>query len=84
MLARTGNTTSVTWTRLLFVMFVTSDRFSFPFVFVCLRVKNVVASSMKVKLASYCLALLLHINHQTANLTRLYQDLGFYDSRCVQ
>ncbi|KAL2098427.1 hypothetical protein ACEWY4_007634 [Coilia grayii] len=48
------------------------------------RVKNVVASSMRVKLASYCLALLLHINHQTANLTLLHQDLGLHESRMVE
>ncbi|XP_041965496.1 DNA-directed RNA polymerase I subunit RPA49 isoform X1 [Alosa sapidissima] len=48
------------------------------------RVKNVVASSMRIKLASYCLALLLHINHQTANLTRLHQDLGLHDSRMIE
>ncbi|XP_063074319.1 DNA-directed RNA polymerase I subunit RPA49 [Engraulis encrasicolus] len=48
------------------------------------RVKNVLASSMRVKLASYCLALLLHINHQTANLTLLHQDLGLHENRMVE
>jgi len=48
------------------------------------RVKNILASSMRVKLASYCLALLLHINHQTANITLLQQDLGLHENRMVE
>ncbi|XP_028832676.1 DNA-directed RNA polymerase I subunit RPA49 isoform X2 [Denticeps clupeoides] len=48
------------------------------------RVMNMVSSSMKVKLASYCLALLLHMNSMTANLTLLHQDLGLPETRILE
>lgn len=35
-----------------------------------------VSTSMHVKVAAYCLALLLHMGHMTADLTVLHRDLG--------
>ncbi|XP_046900665.1 DNA-directed RNA polymerase I subunit RPA49 [Hypomesus transpacificus] len=40
------------------------------------RVQNMVSTSMHVKVAAYCLALLLHMGHMTADLTVLHRDLG--------
>ncbi|KAL4640329.1 DNA-directed RNA polymerase I subunit RPA49 [Arapaima gigas] len=48
------------------------------------RIQHVVPVSMRVKLASYCLALLLHLGDQTADLTLLHRDLGFKESKMVE
>lgn len=48
------------------------------------RVQNMVASSMRVKIAAYCLALLLHMNHMTADLTLLHSDLGITEARMIE
>lgn len=40
-----------------------------------------VSSSMRIKIASYALALLLHMGHMTANLTLLHRDLGIPEAR---
>lgn len=45
--------------------------------------RNTVSASMRMKLASYCLALLLHMGDQTADLTLLHRDLGISDARSV-
>lgn len=49
---------------------------SFPF-----RVQNMVSSSMRVKIAAYCLALMLHMDHMTADLTLLHRDLGITEAK---
>lgn len=36
---------------------------------------------MHSKLAAYCLALLLHVGHLTADLTLLHRDLGITEAR---
>lgn len=38
---------------------------------------------MKVKLAAYSLALLLHMGDMTADLTLLHRDLGITEARWV-
>lgn len=50
----------------------------FTFLF---RIQNMVSSSMRVKLAAYCLALLLHMGNMTADLTLLHRDLGITEAR---
>ncbi|KAM6972608.1 DNA-directed RNA polymerase I subunit RPA49 [Aplochiton taeniatus] len=46
--------------------------------------QNVVSTSMRVKVAAYCLALLLHMGHMTANLTRLHRDLGLPENKIIE
>lgn len=48
------------------------------------RIQNMVSSSMRAKLATYCLALLLHMGHMTANLTLLHRDLGIAEARMTE
>ncbi|XP_030644033.1 DNA-directed RNA polymerase I subunit RPA49 [Chanos chanos] len=48
------------------------------------RVKNVVSDSMHVKLASHCLALLLHMGDFTADITQLHRDLGISENRMLE
>ncbi|XP_064859500.1 DNA-directed RNA polymerase I subunit RPA49 [Oncorhynchus nerka] len=48
------------------------------------RVRNVVSTSMRVKVAAYCLALLLHMGDMTADLTLLHRDLGVTEKRMVE
>ncbi|XP_029948924.1 DNA-directed RNA polymerase I subunit RPA49-like [Salarias fasciatus] len=48
------------------------------------RVQNIVSSSMRAKLAAYCLALLLHMGHMTADLTLLHRDLGITEARITE
>eukprot|EP00066_Takifugu_rubripes_P028428 XP_011617694.1 PREDICTED: DNA-directed RNA polymerase I subunit RPA49 [Takifugu rubripes] len=48
------------------------------------RVQNFVTSSMHSKLAAYCLALLLHVGHMTADLTLLHRDLGITEARMIE
>uniref|UniRef100_UPI003AAF0110 DNA-directed RNA polymerase I subunit RPA49 n=1 Tax=Centroberyx gerrardi TaxID=166262 RepID=UPI003AAF0110 len=48
------------------------------------RVLNLVSSSMRAKVAAYCLTLLLHIGHMTADLTLLHRDLGVTEARMVE
>ncbi|XP_052357232.1 DNA-directed RNA polymerase I subunit RPA49-like [Oncorhynchus keta] len=48
------------------------------------RVQNVVSTSMRVKVAAYCLALLLHMGDMTADLTLLHRDLGVTEKRMVE
>ncbi|KAJ8281331.1 hypothetical protein GJAV_G00066280 [Gymnothorax javanicus] len=47
------------------------------------RIHNMVATSMRVKLAAYCLALLLHLGDQTADLTLLHRDLRISENKMV-
>ncbi|XP_051983371.1 DNA-directed RNA polymerase I subunit RPA49 [Xyrauchen texanus] len=46
--------------------------------------RNTVSTSMRMKLASHCLALLLHMGDQTANLTRLHRDLRISDVKMLE
>ncbi|XP_076027176.1 DNA-directed RNA polymerase I subunit RPA49 [Genypterus blacodes] len=48
------------------------------------RLQNVVSSSMRAKLAAYCLALLLHMDHMTTDLTLLHRDLGLTEARMLE
>ncbi|XP_068447999.1 DNA-directed RNA polymerase I subunit RPA49 [Clinocottus analis] len=48
------------------------------------RVQNIVSSSMRAKIAAYCLALLLHMSHMTADLTLLHRDLGITEARIIE
>uniref|UniRef100_A0A8C2HGJ4 RNA polymerase I subunit E n=1 Tax=Cyprinus carpio TaxID=7962 RepID=A0A8C2HGJ4_CYPCA len=48
----------------------------------CLR--NTVSSSMRMKLAAHCLALLLHMSDQTADLTLLHRDMGISDVKMLE
>ncbi|KAJ8410990.1 hypothetical protein AAFF_G00180250 [Aldrovandia affinis] len=48
------------------------------------RIQNVVPSSMRIKLAAYCLALLLHVDDQTADLTLLHRDLGITENKMLE
>ncbi|XP_068178489.1 DNA-directed RNA polymerase I subunit RPA49 [Antennarius striatus] len=48
------------------------------------RVNNVVSASMRVKLAAYSLALLLHMAHMTADLTLLHRDLQITEARMIE
>ncbi|KAJ8336046.1 hypothetical protein SKAU_G00393890 [Synaphobranchus kaupii] len=47
-------------------------------------INNVVATSMRVKLAAYCLALLLHLEEQTADLTLLHRDLRITETKMLE
>ncbi|XP_066517642.1 DNA-directed RNA polymerase I subunit RPA49 [Hoplias malabaricus] len=48
------------------------------------RLKNTVSVSMQVKIASHCLALLLHLEDQTANLTLLQRDLNISENKMLE
>ncbi|XP_061687034.1 DNA-directed RNA polymerase I subunit RPA49 [Syngnathoides biaculeatus] len=48
------------------------------------RVQNMVSTSMRVKLATYCLALLLHMGDMTADLTLLHQDMGLTEAKIIE
>ncbi|XP_018551277.1 DNA-directed RNA polymerase I subunit RPA49 [Lates calcarifer] len=48
------------------------------------RVMNIVSTSMRAKLAAYSLALLLHMDHMTADLTLLHRDLGITEARMIE
>ncbi|XP_051940519.1 DNA-directed RNA polymerase I subunit RPA49 [Hippocampus zosterae] len=48
------------------------------------RVLNMVSGSMRVKLAAYCLVLLLHMGDMTADLTLLHRDMGFTEARIIE
>lgn len=48
------------------------------------RVQNIVSSSMRTKIAAYCLALLLHMGHMTTDLTLLHRDLGIPEARIIE
>ncbi|XP_034043393.1 DNA-directed RNA polymerase I subunit RPA49 [Thalassophryne amazonica] len=48
------------------------------------RIQNMVSASMRTKLAAYCLALLLHMGHMTADLTSLHRDLGITETRMLE
>ncbi|XP_062285326.1 DNA-directed RNA polymerase I subunit RPA49 isoform X1 [Scomber scombrus] len=48
------------------------------------RVQNMLSASMRAKLAAYCLALLLHMGHMTADLTLLHRDLGITEARMTE
>ncbi|XP_045079301.1 DNA-directed RNA polymerase I subunit RPA49 [Coregonus clupeaformis] len=48
------------------------------------RVQNVVSTSMRVKVAAYCLTLLLHMGDMTSDLTLLHRDLGVTEKRIVE
>ncbi|XP_073699322.1 DNA-directed RNA polymerase I subunit RPA49 [Garra rufa] len=46
--------------------------------------RNTVSSSMRMKVAAHCLALLLHMGDQKANLTLLHRDIGITDARMME
>uniref|UniRef100_UPI0037E92D5B DNA-directed RNA polymerase I subunit RPA49 n=1 Tax=Semicossyphus pulcher TaxID=241346 RepID=UPI0037E92D5B len=48
------------------------------------RVQNMVSSSMRVKIAAFSLALMLHMGHMTADLTLLHRDLGVTEARMIE
>lgn len=48
------------------------------------NVQNMISSSMRAKVAAYCLALLLHLNYMSANLTLLQRDLGITEARMIE
>ncbi|KAI4883403.1 hypothetical protein NFI96_032449, partial [Prochilodus magdalenae] len=48
------------------------------------RVKSMVPASMLVKIASHCLALLLHMGDQTADLTLLHRDLNISENKMLE
>ncbi|XP_069553557.1 DNA-directed RNA polymerase I subunit RPA49 [Brachyistius frenatus] len=48
------------------------------------RVQNMISASMRAKLAAYCLALLLHMGHMTADLTLLHRDLAITEARMIE
>ncbi|XP_042284449.1 DNA-directed RNA polymerase I subunit RPA49 [Thunnus maccoyii] len=48
------------------------------------RVQNMLSASMRAKLAAYCLALLLHMGHMSADLTLLHRDLGITEARIIE
>nr|XP_057935637.1 DNA-directed RNA polymerase I subunit RPA49 [Doryrhamphus excisus]XP_057935646.1 DNA-directed RNA polymerase I subunit RPA49 [Doryrhamphus excisus] len=48
------------------------------------KVQNMVSASMRAKLAAYCLALLLHMGHMTADLTLLHRDLAISEARVIE
>ncbi|RXN25527.1 DNA-directed RNA polymerase I subunit RPA49 [Labeo rohita] len=53
--------------------------------FVCLNsLRNTVSTSMRMKLAAHCLALLLHMGDLKANLTLLHRDMGISDVRMME
>ncbi|XP_064190551.1 DNA-directed RNA polymerase I subunit RPA49 isoform X2 [Anguilla rostrata] len=48
------------------------------------RIQNLVPASMRVKLAAYSLALLLHLGEQTADLTLLHRDLRITEAKMLE
>ncbi|XP_067297914.1 DNA-directed RNA polymerase I subunit RPA49 isoform X2 [Pseudorasbora parva] len=48
------------------------------------RLRNMVTTSMRMKLVSHCLALLLHMGGQTANLTLLHRDMDIRDNKMLE
>ncbi|XP_076874682.1 DNA-directed RNA polymerase I subunit RPA49 [Brachyhypopomus gauderio] len=48
------------------------------------RLKRTVSSSMLVKLATHCLALLLHMGNQTVDLTLLHTDLCISEAKMLE
>ncbi|KAM4751489.1 LOW QUALITY PROTEIN: DNA-directed RNA polymerase I subunit RPA49 [Anableps anableps] len=48
------------------------------------RVQNIVSTSMRTKLASYSLALVLHMGHMTADLSLLHRDLGITEAKMIE
>uniref|UniRef100_A0A665WSD3 RNA polymerase I subunit E n=1 Tax=Echeneis naucrates TaxID=173247 RepID=A0A665WSD3_ECHNA len=48
------------------------------------RVLNTVSTSMRTKIAAYSLALLLHLDNMTADLTLLHRDLGIPEPRMIE
>uniref|UniRef100_A0A3Q1C7C1 RNA polymerase I subunit E n=1 Tax=Amphiprion ocellaris TaxID=80972 RepID=A0A3Q1C7C1_AMPOC len=48
------------------------------------RLQNTVSASMRAKIAAYCLALLLHLGHMTADLTLLHRDLRITEARMIE
>lgn len=48
------------------------------------RLRNTVSMSMRLKLVSHCLALLLHMGDQTANLTLLHRDMDISDNKMLE
>ncbi|XDV14847.1 hypothetical protein PO909_015026 [Leuciscus waleckii] len=48
------------------------------------RLRNTVSTSMRMKLVSHCLALLLHMGDQTANLTLLHRDMDISDNKMLE
>ncbi|XP_077380491.1 DNA-directed RNA polymerase I subunit RPA49 [Festucalex cinctus] len=48
------------------------------------RVRNMVSVSMRVKLAAYCMVLLLHMGDMTVDLTLLHQDMAFSEARIIE
>uniref|UniRef100_A0A3Q2P825 RNA polymerase I subunit E n=1 Tax=Fundulus heteroclitus TaxID=8078 RepID=A0A3Q2P825_FUNHE len=48
------------------------------------RVQNIVSTSMRVKLAAYSLALVLHMGHMTADLSLLHRDLRITEAKMIE
>ncbi|KAM9449718.1 DNA-directed RNA polymerase I subunit RPA49 [Clarias gariepinus] len=48
------------------------------------RLKNTVTASTVIKIASHCLALLLHIEDQKVDLTLLHRDLSISESKMLE
>ncbi|XP_062864945.1 DNA-directed RNA polymerase I subunit RPA49 [Trichomycterus rosablanca] len=48
------------------------------------RLRSTVTHSTLVKIASHCLALLLHVGDQTADITLLHRDLAISESRMME
>ncbi|XP_008276661.1 DNA-directed RNA polymerase I subunit RPA49 [Stegastes partitus] len=48
------------------------------------RLQNTVSASIHAKIAAYCLALLLHLGHMTADLTLLHRDLRITEARMIE
>ncbi|XP_061100470.1 DNA-directed RNA polymerase I subunit RPA49 isoform X1 [Conger conger] len=48
------------------------------------RIQNMLPTSMRVKLAAYCLALLLHLGEQMADLTLLHRDLRITENKMLE
>ncbi|KAJ0050917.1 hypothetical protein NL108_009902 [Boleophthalmus pectinirostris] len=47
-------------------------------------VQSMIPSSMRAKLAAHSLALLLHMNFMTANITLLHRDLGITEAKMIE
>ncbi|KAK7161944.1 hypothetical protein R3I94_004571 [Phoxinus phoxinus] len=48
------------------------------------RLRNTVSTSMRLKLVSHCLALLLHMGDQSANLTLLHRDMDISNNKMLE
>ncbi len=69
----------------LLISFLLREFRQMPYInasFACLdSLRNTVSLSMRLKLTAHCLALLLHMGDQTANLTLLHRDMDISDAK---